>query len=124
MTQSPRPLRVGDQIQIELSDILRRKFKDPRLGFVTITRVDVTPDLRQASVYVSVLEGEGFTILEGAKGFLRSELGRRIKLRHVPDLIFREDHSAEKARRVEELLRDLEDERNRRPAPEEPGDDE
>ena len=109
MSHGPRPLRVGDQIQAELADILGRRLKDPRLGFVTVTGVDVTPDLRTARVYVSVLQGEGLPVLERAKGFLRKELGRRIRLRHVPELVFVEDRSAERGRHMEDLLRSIQD---------------
>ena len=113
MSQNPRVHRVADILRTEITDILRRRMKDPRLGFLTVTDVAVTRDLRQATVYVSALTEEELAgtleLLEGAKGFLRSELGKRVHLRHVPELLFREDRSAERGRRMEDLLRDLRD---------------
>ena len=101
--------RVGEQIKKELSLILQTEFKDPRLGFITVTGVDVTNDLSQATVYLSVLgsdEQKEDTLKALAKGtgFLRSELGRRIRLRHVPELIFKFDSSVEYGSRIEHLL--------------------
>lgn len=108
---SPRARRVADQIQIELSDIIGRRLKDPRRGFITLTGVDLTPDLKVAKVYVSALEPDdlerGLSTLKRAKGFLRYHLGRRIRLRHVPELRFFADQSVEQGQRIEELLREL-----------------
>ncbi len=108
---SPRARRVADQIQIELSDIIGRRLKDPRRGFITLTGVDLTPDLKVAKVYVSALEPDdlerGLSTLKRAKGFLRYHLGRRIRLRHVPELHFFADQSVEQGQRIEELLREL-----------------
>lgn len=114
MSGSARALRVADQIQIELSDILRRRMKDPRLGFVTVTGVDVPADLRSARVFISALDedalAEALELLQGARGFLRSELGRRLTLRSTPELFFRPDRSAERGRRIEDLLREIQEE--------------
>jgi ribosome-binding factor A len=114
MSESPRVHRVADILQAEITDILRRRMKDPRLGFVTVTDVTVTRDLRTATVHVSALTEDeleaSLELLRGAKGFLRSELGKRVHLRHVPDLVFRGDRSAERGRRMEDLLRDLREE--------------
>lgn len=108
---SPRARRVADQIQIELSDIIGRRLKDPRRGFITLTGVDLTPDLKVAKVYVSALEPDdlerGLSTLKRAKGFLRYHLGQRIRLRHVPELHFFADQSVEQGQRIEELLREL-----------------
>ena len=103
---------VGRQIQEELSDLIHRNIKDPRLGYVTVTGVRVTRDLKFARVYVSVM-GEGETrdtsmmILQRAMSFLRRELGGRIRLRHVPELEFELDHTLERASRIDRLLDDL-----------------
>src|SRR5256712_2701966 len=91
MTGHKRTDRVGDQIRMEIADILMRRLKDPRVGFVTVTAVDVTADLRQAWVYVTVLqqgpqEAETLAVLARAEGFIRGEVGRRLKLRDVPQL--------------------------------------
>src|SRR5262245_10515930 len=113
MSHSPRPERVADAIQVELADILSRRLKDPRHGFLTVTAVEVTPDLRRARVFISALsEGEleeGLDTLVRAKGFIRTELGRRIRLRFMPELEFRADHSTEQGLRMQSLLRDLEE---------------
>lgn len=99
--------RVGDQIRMELADILMTKIRDPRIGFVTVTAVELSDDLRHARVFISALRGDiqmTFQGLEKAKGFMRGELGRRLKLRHVPELSFHEDHSAEEAARIYKLI--------------------
>jgi len=112
MPHSPRPERVADAIQVELADILTRRLKDPRHGFLTVTAVEVTPDLRRARIFISALSNgeleEGLDTLVRAKGFIRTELGKRIRLRFVPELEFRPDHSTERGLRMEALLRDLE----------------
>lgn len=109
MTGHKRTNRVGDQIRMEIADILTRRVKDPRVGFVTVTAVDVTADLRQACVYVTVLqqgpqEAETLAVLAWAEGFIRSELGRRLKLRYVPELTFVKDTSLDRVKRVMTLL--------------------
>jgi ribosome-binding factor A len=104
--------RVGEQIKKELSQILQMELKDPRIGFVTVTGVDVTNDLSQATVYLSVLgddsqKEETLKALAKAQGFIRSELGRRVRLRHTPELIFKFDTSIEYGSRIEQLLAQL-----------------
>src|SRR6266540_7442119 len=104
-----RTERVSDQIRMEIADILMRRVKDPRVGFVTITAVDVTADLKQAWVYVTVLqqgaqETETLDALSRAEGFIKGELGRRLKLRYVPDLKFVKDTSIDRVSRVLNLL--------------------
>ncbi|MFQ5663098.1 MAG: 30S ribosome-binding factor RbfA [Terriglobia bacterium] len=105
-----RPQRLGEQLREEISGLVVRGLKDPRIGFATITGVRVTSDLRQAWVYVSVLgsaEAQQRT-LEGfraAKSFIRRELAHRLDIRRIPDLAFELDRSAEQAERIEELLR-------------------
>ena len=101
--------RVSDQMRMEIADILMRRVKDPRVGFVTMTAVDVTADLRQAWVYVTVLQGgtqetETLDALSRAQGFIKGELGRRLKLRYVPDLKFVKDTSIDRVTRVLNLL--------------------
>jgi ribosome-binding factor A len=109
MTGFKRADRVGDQIRMEIADILMRRVKDPRVGFVTVTAVDVTADLKQAWVYVTVLqqgaqEAETLDALSRAEGFIRGELGRRLKLRYVPALKFVKDTSVDRVERVMNLL--------------------
>jgi len=104
-----RTERVSDQIRMEIADILMRRVKDPRVGFVTVTAVDVTADLKQAWVYVTVLqqgaqEVETLGALSRAEGFIRGELGRRLTLRYVPALKFVKDTSIDRVTRVLNLL--------------------
>ncbi|MDY0405842.1 30S ribosome-binding factor RbfA [Virgibacillus sp. 179-BFC.A HS] len=107
-----RANRVAEQMKKELGDILSRKIKDPRVGFVTVTDVEVTGDLQQAKVFISVLgnEEEKKDTLVGlakAKGFIRSEIGHRIRLRKTPEITFEFDEALEYGNRIETLLRDL-----------------
>ncbi|WP_117169670.1 30S ribosome-binding factor RbfA [Paraliobacillus sediminis] len=109
-----RANRVAEQMKKELGDILSRKIKDPRVGFVTITDVEVTGDLQQAKIYISVLgeEKQKHDTLIGlakAKGFIRSEIGTRIRLRKTPELFFEFDEAIEKGNRIETILRDIND---------------
>lgn len=104
--------RVNDQIRMEIADILMRRVKDPRVGFVTVTAVEVTADLKQAWVYVTVLQGgaqeaETLEALSRAEGFIKGELGRRLKLRYVPALTFVKDTSVDRVTRVMTLLDQL-----------------
>ena len=90
---SVRANRVGEQMKKELGDIIGRKIKDPRIGFVTVTDVQVTGDLQQATVYISVLgddqQRENTLLgLAKARGFIRSEIGQRIRLRKTPEITF------------------------------------
>lgn len=107
-----RANRVGEQIKKELSVILQRELKDPRIGFVTVTGVEVTGDLQQAIIYISVMgnEEELAETLKGlakATGFIRSEIGKRIRLRHTPELVFKLDESIEYGNRIEKLLKEV-----------------
>lgn len=109
---SHRPESVGKNIQVELSDILRTETKDPRLGFVTITGVSMTRDLRTAKVYLSVLgdETERQLTLEGlsrAAPFLRRTLAQRLRLRHAPELFFAYDDTLERGAHIDRLLDEL-----------------
>ena len=92
--------------------LLQRQLKDPRLGFVTVTEVDVTPDLKHAKVYVSVLGSEAqwaasFKALESARGFVWNWLRRHLDLRATPEIVFRPDRSMEHAAHIQSLLADL-----------------
>jgi len=108
-----RAERVGDLLKEELSEVLLREIKDPRIGFVTITGVRVSDDLRHARVYVVTHEtGEGqqrtLEGLQSARGYLRGALGRRVRLRYIPDLSFWVDESLEQGFRIHEILKSLE----------------
>lgn len=107
-----RPNRVGEQIKKEMGHILQRELKDPRIGFVTVTGVEVTGDLQQATIYISIMGSEdelngSLQGLEKAKGFIRSEIGKRVSLRHTPELIFKLDESIEYGDRIEKLLKEV-----------------
>jgi len=107
-----RANRVAEQMKKELGDIITTKIKDPRVGFVTVTDVEVTGDLQQANVYVSVLgdedkKRESLLGLAKAKGFIRSEIGKRIRLRKTPELTFAFDEALEHGNHIEAILRDL-----------------
>ncbi len=101
--------RVADQIRMEVADILMRKIKDPRVHGVTVTDVELTGDLRIAYVFVTTMEKEDterdiFVGLAKASGFVRSELGRRLTLRYLPEVIFKKDVSGQRGNRILELL--------------------
>jgi ribosome-binding factor A len=111
-TTYKRADRVADQIRMEVADILMRKIKDPRVRDVTVTDVELTADLRIAHVFVTTMEkdqGERdiFTGLAKASGFVRAELGRRLSLRYLPEVIFKKDVSGPRGDRIMKLLDEL-----------------
>ncbi len=110
--RSMRREKLGDLLIAEISDILLTRVKDPRLGFVTITDVEMTKDLRIAKVYFSVLGNEteranSIKALESARTFIQSEIGSRIRLRFLPELRFFLDTSLEYGARIESLIAQL-----------------
>ncbi len=109
---SLRACKVAEQIKKEISSIINHQVKDPRVGFVTITKVEVSNDLRHAKVYISSLEDEAERAqsikgLEQAKGFIRKEIAKRINLRYTPELIIRFDDSIEHGVKISKLLSQL-----------------
>ncbi|MCH7825265.1 MAG: 30S ribosome-binding factor RbfA [Acidobacteria bacterium] len=101
--------RLGDQLRVELADLIQREIRDPRVGFVTVTEVRMSPDLKYARAYVSILgdeeqTAESFDALQRAGGFLRSQIGRRLRLRHVPELRFVLDETLDTSARIDSLL--------------------
>lgn len=111
-----RPERLAEAMKQELSELLHR-LKDPRVGFVTVVSVEVTRDLRHAKIYTSVLgskEEQKATMdaLEGATGYLRSEIGRRIRLRHTPEIVFKLDHSISDGMRLVGIIEQVTEERS------------
>jgi ribosome-binding factor A len=117
MAQGSRPDRVGEQIRQELSQIIAQQVHDPGIGFITLTRVKVTPDLQLARVLYTVMgddkqKKETVKALERAIPFLRRQIGSRIRLRRVPDLQFFYDESIEHQDRIEQILLDLKKERD------------
>ncbi len=110
--QNYRPTRVAELLQSEIADLLLRQLKDPRLSMATISRVDVSRDLREARVYVSRVgdENEQKKTMEGfarAMGFIRGQLGKRVKLRYTPNLTFILDTAIADGVRISRLLYDL-----------------
>lgn len=104
--------RVAEQMKKEIADIIRTSVKDPRIGFVTVTRVEVAGDLQHAKVYVSVLgndEAKQGTMdaLNRAVGFIRGEVGRRLRMRVSPELQFKLDESGEYSAHIESVLRKI-----------------
>lgn len=115
---------MGELLREELDDIIRREVKDPRIGFFSITNVEVPPDLRSAQVYISVLgsddERDGtLAALRSASKFVRHHLKPRLRMRQIPDLEFRDDRSMEYAQHISETLREIraQDEKFRRAHP-------
>jgi ribosome-binding factor A len=111
-TTYKRADRVADQIRMEVADILMRKIKDPRVHSVTVTGVELTADLRIAHVFVTTMETEQaerdtFAGLSKASGFVRAELGRRLTLRYLPEVIFKKDVSGLRGDRIMRLLNGL-----------------
>lgn len=105
-----RPVRVADNIKIEIATLLLRKIKDPRVYLVTITEVMVTDDLRQARVYFSCGEGEEKNVeggLNSAKGFIRKHLAKELGMRYVPELTFVHDLSLAKKAEMETIFREI-----------------
>jgi ribosome-binding factor A len=105
-----RQRQVADLLHQALSQLIQQRLKDPRLGFVTVTGVEVSADLRVARVYVSLLgesRFESLQVLNNAAGFLRHELGQAVSLRYVPALDFRLDESLEYGMRIDSLLDNL-----------------
>lgn len=104
--------RLGEVLKEEISMILLREVKDPRIGFITITKVMLSGDLRHARVYFTMY-GEGkeredaSEALQHAGGYIRSRLGKRLRLRYIPDLVFRYDDSIEYARHMESVFEGL-----------------
>ena len=109
---SQRLERVAESIKEEVAKILQQELKDPRIGFVTITRVQITADLEHASVYFSLLDGQGTPEkteagLKSAQGYIRRLLGERLCLRVTPEVTFRPDPSIAESIRISKLIDDL-----------------
>ena len=109
-----RRQRLGDQIRVELAMLLQQEVRDPRLGFVTVTEVRMSPDLKHARVYVSIFGDEvskeaSLDVLDRARGFLRSRIGSRLEIRYVPELRFVIDETLDESDRIDALLDDAAD---------------
>ncbi len=108
----PRSARLEEAIKEEISEIIQTELKDPRIGFVTITNVEVSHDLRHAIVYVSILGSSkeadsAMAGLENAKGYIRSLLGQRLRIKFLPSLTFKLDRGAEESERISKIIHKL-----------------
>ncbi len=113
--QFKRSQRVSELIHEEISNLLINGIKDPRIGFVTLVKVELTNDLKHAKIYVSVLgnEEEKNQTIEGlmsASGFIRKELGRTLKLRYIPELRFKIDDSLDYSSKINKILSEIKSE--------------
>jgi ribosome-binding factor A len=120
LAQGSRPDRVGDQVRQELAELIARDVQDPGIGFLTITRVKLTPDLQQARVFYTTIgddkqRAETAKALRRATPFLRRQVGRRLRLKHVPELQFFYDESIEQQDRIERIIQDIHTEREEHP---------
>ncbi len=111
MPNPHRQEKLGELFAAELSDLLRTRVKDPRVGFASITHVEVSGDFRHAKIYVSVMGSDeeranSIKALKHASGFLRHELASRIVLRYMPEIVFKLDTSIEQGSRILELIRE------------------
>ena len=112
-----RAQRLGEELKKELADIVRNYIRDPRIGLISFTDVEVTKDLRYAKVFFSVLGDDevrktSTQVLEKAKGYIRSELSHRLKLRYTPELTFKFDESMIYGSKISELLHKVNIEEN------------
>ena len=119
MGQGSRPERIGEEIRQAISLSLAREVQDPRIGFVTVTRVKVSADLQVARIYYTAIGDERARKetargLEAAKPFLRRAVGNQLRLRRVPEIAFEYDRGVEHQDRVEQILHELEAERRAR----------
>jgi ribosome-binding factor A len=109
---SRRTARVGDLLRMEIAEVIQRELADPRIGLATVTAVEVSPDLTHARVQLSVLGSEAerqesIAAMTRASGFIRRQLGRRLRLRVTPELAFELDRGAEYSQRISDLLEEL-----------------
>lgn len=108
-----RSQRVSDLVREEIADLIMYKLKDPRIGFVTVTGVEMTPDLKSARVFVSILNEEdreiSMEVLNSSKSFIRSALGKRLRLKFIPSIDFKLDTSIDYGFRIDGLLKKIKD---------------
>jgi len=121
MPNPHRQEKLGEQIALEMSDLLRTRVKDPRVGFASVTHVEVSGDLRHAKIYVSVMgepdeKRQTIEALHHATGFLRRELAGRLTVRFIPEIVFKLDNSIEQGAHVLGLIRELELQEQETPA--------
>ena len=113
-----RAFRLAEIIKTEVSKLIMEEIKDPRLGFVTVTDVEVADDLRYAKIYVSVMGDEediknSMDVLNRASGYIRGEIGKVVRLRYVPEISFKYDKSIEHGAHISRLLREIQTEQTK-----------
>jgi len=118
MSSKRRQSRVAERVKEEASSILLHELKDPRMGFVTVTSVRMSPDLQHAHIYVSVLGEEGaerstMRALQHARGFVQRAIAERVQLRRAPEIQFHTDESTKRSVRISSLIRQIHEEENR-----------
>lgn len=118
--QFKRSTQVAEAIKREASDIIANKLKDPRLGFITVTGVDLADDLRYAKIFVSIFGEAEVQVrtwegLQSARGFVRREIGHRLRLKFTPEIDFRLDESVAQGDRIDRILHRLSEERHDEP---------
>ncbi len=106
-----RTQRLNILLREEIADIIMKKIKDPRLGFITVTDVELSSDLKIAKVFISIMDEKdtelNIDILNSAKTLIRNEISKRIRIKHIPTIEFRIDKSAEHGDRIDQLLRQI-----------------
>jgi ribosome-binding factor A len=112
MQPSRRPQRIALQIQHEVSLMISRDMKDRRVGFVTVTGIQISPDLKHAKVFISLMgtedeKKESLATLNHANGWIRHELGQRIRMKFVPDIVFLTDTSQDYGERIDRLIDEI-----------------
>jgi len=112
MLPGKRATRVGDLILREIADVILRRVKDPRVRGATLTGINLSNDMKHARVYYSTIGGEEAIVevqagLDSAKGFIKRQIGFRMELKYIPDIVFMHDPSLEKGQRMEKLLQEL-----------------
>jgi len=111
--------RVSEEIKKEVSYLILHRLKDPRIGFVSITDVEVSGDLQYAKIFVSIMgneneKKESLAGLESAAGFIRTAVGEKIRLKHVPKIVFELDESIERGTKILKLLKEVRDEEEKK----------
>ena len=114
---STRSEKVAQLLKEEISKIITRQLKDPRIGFVTVTKVELTEDLKLAKIYISILEEDGRKKertkegLKRALGFIKRMIGKQVYLRYVPDLVLKWDESVQYSLRLEQIFKQIEEDK-------------
>lgn len=112
MPESQRVARVAELLKEEIGRLMHEELKDPRIGFLTVTRVDISPDIKNAKVFVSVMgskkqKEESMEALEKGKGYIQGEIGKNLRLKYTPVLSFKLDESVDASMRITKILKKI-----------------